>query len=35
MKPIFEDEKIFLEENLGVKLPNNCWRDGKKIYLNS
>lgn len=35
MKPIFEQEKIFLEERLRVELPNDCWRDGKSIYLNS
>jgi len=34
MKPIFNEEKIFLEKRLGVKIPNNCWRDGSKIYLN-
>jgi phosphoadenosine phosphosulfate reductase len=34
MKPIFEEEKKFIEERIGLKLPNNCWRDGKTIYLN-
>lgn len=35
MKPIFDEEKIFLEEHLKIKLPECCWRDGTKIYLNS
>ncbi|WP_291567096.1 MULTISPECIES: phosphoadenosine phosphosulfate reductase family protein [unclassified Clostridium] len=34
MKPIFIEEKLFLEESLGIKLPDNCWRDGNRIYLN-
>lgn len=34
MKPIFNEEKLFLERHLGVELPDNCWRDGSKIYLN-
>lgn len=34
MKPIFDTEKAFLEKYLKLKLPNNCWRDGSKIYLN-
>lgn len=34
MKPIFEEEKKFIEERTGLKLPDNCWRDGKTIYLN-
>ncbi|MFL8710790.1 phosphoadenosine phosphosulfate reductase family protein [Clostridioides sp. GD02377] len=34
MKPIFKDEKKFLEENLNLSLPDNCWRCGSKIYLN-
>lgn len=34
MKPIFNEEKEFLEKYLKLKLPDNCWRDGSKIYLN-
>lgn len=34
MKPIFKQEKEFLEELLNIKLPNNCWRDGSSIYVN-
>ena len=34
MKPIFEQEKLFLEGKLGIKLQDNCWRHGSKIYLN-
>ena len=33
-KPIFNEEREFLQE-YGIKIPNNCWRDGSKIYLNS
>lgn len=35
MKPIFEEEKWFIYNQIGVQLPDNCWRDGSKIYLNS
>ena len=35
MKPIFKEEKEFLEEKLNIKLPSNLWRDGSKIYVNS
>lgn len=35
MKPIFNEEKKFLEERLELELPSECWRDGKKIYLNA
>lgn len=35
MKPIFEQERVFLQEKLGIELPQNCWRDACKIYLNS
>ena len=35
MKPIFNTEKIFIEERLGIKLPDGCWRKGKGIYLNA
>lgn len=34
MKPIFVEEKRFFERRTGVTLPDNCWRDGSKIYLN-
>ncbi|HBF1330923.1 TPA: phosphoadenosine phosphosulfate reductase family protein [Clostridioides difficile] len=34
MKPIFNEEKKFLELKLGITLPNDCWRHGSKIYLN-
>ena len=33
MKPIFEEERIFLSKRLGIELPTDCWRDGSKIYL--
>ena len=32
-KPIFEEERLFLNERLGIDLPTDCWRDSKKIYL--
>lgn len=32
-KPIFEKEREFLKEQ-GINIPENCWRDGQKIYLN-
>lgn len=34
MKPIFEEERMFLKE-YGISIPQYCWRDGTKIYLNS
>lgn len=34
MKPIFSEEKEFLEWKLGINLQENCWRDGSKLYLN-
>ncbi len=34
MKPIFEKERLFLEELLNIQIPQNCWRDGSKIYIN-
>lgn len=35
MKPVFNEEIIFFEKKTGVKLPDNCWRDGKSFYLNA
>lgn len=32
-KPIFSKEREFLKEQ-GINIPENCWRDGQKIYLN-
>lgn len=34
MKPIFEQEREFLK-SYGVEIPQYCWRDGSKIYLNA
>ena len=34
MKPIFKQEKEYLERVLGIELPENCWRSSSKIYLN-
>lgn len=34
MKPIFKEEQLFFEEKTNIKLPDNCWRSGTKIYLN-
>lgn len=34
MKPIFRKEKEFLEKKLKMNLPNYCWRDGSKLFLN-
>ena len=34
MKPIFKEEKEFLERKLNVEIPVNSWRNGSKIYLN-
>ena len=34
MKPIFDKEKKFLEENLNIEIPDNYWRNGMKIYKN-
>jgi 3'-phosphoadenosine 5'-phosphosulfate sulfotransferase (PAPS reductase)/FAD synthetase len=33
MKPIFETERKFLEEKLGINLPTECWKTHTKIYL--
>lgn len=35
MKPIFTEEKKFIENALNIKLPNYCWRSGSFIHLNS
>lgn len=36
MKPIFETERIFLEERLNIKIPNFCWRTtDNKVFLNA
>ena len=34
IKPIFAEEKKFLERKIGIQLPAHCWRSGSKIYLN-
>lgn len=34
MKPIFKEEREFLERKLNVEIPVNSWRKGSKIYLN-
>lgn len=33
MKPIFEEERVFLNELLNIELPSECWRNSSKIYL--
>lgn len=33
MKPIFKEEIDFLHIK-GVNIPEGCWKDGSKIYLN-
>lgn len=33
MKPIFEEERLFLNKRLNVELPVGCWRKNTKIYL--
>lgn len=35
MKPIFKEEKEFLEKKLNIVLPENCWRNSSKVYLNA
>lgn len=35
MKPVFEIEKELLERKLGILLPENTWREGNNLYLNS
>ena len=34
MKPIFKQEKEFLEKHLGIEIPEYSWRKGSKIYIN-
>lgn len=34
MKPIFEKERLFLQK-YGIDIPQECWREGSKIYLNA
>lgn len=34
MKPIFKEELKYLRGKLGIDIPENCWREGTKIYLN-
>lgn len=34
MKPIFEEERLFLKKH-GITIPKNCWRKGSRIFLNS
>lgn len=34
MKPIFEEERIFLKE-YGIDIPQYFWRDGSKIFINA
>lgn len=31
---MFKEEKSFLEKLMGIELPNQCWIDGRSIYLN-
>lgn len=33
MKPIFEQERQFFYKKTKILLPENCWRNGTKIYL--
>lgn len=34
MKPIFEEEREYLEWKTGIGIPKYCWRNGSKLYLN-
>lgn len=34
MKPVFNEERMFLEKVIGIKLPEFCWREGKSFLLN-
>lgn len=33
MKPIFETERLFLQRNLNIEIPTECWKSHTKIYL--
>lgn len=33
IKPIFEEEREFLNRRLGIELSKGCWKKGVKIYL--
>ena len=33
MKPIFEEERLFLNDLLHINLPTDCWRASSKIFL--
>lgn len=35
MKPVFEKEHKLLEQKMGITLPENIWRHGQSLYLNS
>ncbi|MEG2289657.1 MAG: phosphoadenosine phosphosulfate reductase family protein [Clostridium sp.] len=35
MKPVFNKEHIMLEKELGIELPRNIWRKGKKLFLDT
>lgn len=35
MKPVFKKERDLLIRKLGFELPENIWRDGHSLYLNS
>ena len=35
MKPVFNEEIVFFEKYTGIRLPDNCWRDGGSFYLNN
>lgn len=35
MKPVFEKEHKMLEKELGIDLPRDIWRKGKKLYLDT
>ena len=35
MKPVFKEERSLLERKLGFTLPDDIWRNGHSLYLNS
>ena len=35
MKPVFNEEIVFFEKYTGIRLPDDCWRDGGSFYLNN